>query len=211
MNLTELEQKLRTALKSQVNADDPAHDFEHFERVSRTAKKLAASENADPRIVIPAAWLHDLVVVPKNDPRRKEASKLSADAAETLLRSFQFPEDLLPWVKHAILCHSFSANIPPQSIEAKVVQDADRLDGLGAIGVARCFVTAGLLKRPLYHTGDPFCETREPNDQLFTLDHFYQKLFKVAQSLQTDSGRAEGIKRLAIMEHYLESLKEELL
>ncbi len=210
MDLSKLEKQLEEHIRQIAKPDDPAHDFLHFVRVSKMARKLAESEAADLRIVMPAAWLHDLVIIPKNDPRRKEASKLSGDAAESLLRSWGYPEDLLPYVKHAIVAHSFSANVPTQTLEAKVVQDADRLDGLGAIGIARCFATSGILKRPFYSLNDPFCDSRAPNDQEFGVDHFYQKLFLTAQNLKTESGKAEGIKRLAIMEHFLQSMREEL-
>ncbi len=162
------------------------------------------------RQVVPAAWLHDFVIIPKNDPRRKQASRLSADAAGKLLKEWGYDTELLAQIEHAIAAHSFSAAIAPETLEAKVVQDADRLDGLGSIGVARCFATAGLLKRSFYSELDPFCDEREPKDQEFTVDHFYQKLFKTANSLQTQAGKAEGSKRVEAMKVFLASLREEI-
>src|SRR4051812_1309918 len=79
-------------LKENDLASDPAHDLHHFERVVKTAKKISLSEKANLNIVIPAAWLHDLINVPKNDPRRKIASRLSADAAIEFLTSIHYPE-----------------------------------------------------------------------------------------------------------------------
>ncbi len=190
--------------------DDPAHDILHFRRVVALAKKLARAEKADLNIVVPGAWLHDLVVIPKNDPRRSQASRLSAAAAEKFLDEIDYPSDLQAEILHAIEAHSFSAAIKPRTLEAKIVQDADRLDGLGAIGIARVFATAGVLSRPFYADEDPFCDKRKPEDLKFTLDHFYQKLFRTVETLQTLSGRKEGEKRAQIMRRYLDDLAKEI-
>jgi uncharacterized protein len=192
------------------SAFDPAHDVLHFERVVRTAKSLCAVEQADENVVVPAAWLHDFVVVPKNDPRRKQASRLSAMAAIEFLRSIDYPAEFYEGIAHAIEAHSFSAAIEPRTIEASVVQDADRLDGLGAIGLARLFITAGLMRRPIYSSNDPFCEKREPDDSIFTVDHVYKKLFVVADTLKTEAGRDEGRLRLQILKAYLADLSREI-
>ncbi|MCC6277883.1 MAG: HD domain-containing protein [Oligoflexia bacterium] len=161
-------------------------------------------------IVLPSAWLHDLVTVPKNDPNRSQASRLSAKAARKLLEEWQYPAEFLDGICHCIEAHSFSAGIEPTTIEAQVVQDADRLDGLGAIGVARCFATAGIIKRPFYDVEDPFCRQRPPDDGVYTVDHFYKKLFVVAQSLKTEPGKHEGQRRLKVMKEYLAHLELEL-
>jgi len=91
-----------------------------------------------------------------------------------------------------------------------VVQDADRLDGIGAIGIARCFSCAGSMGRPFYSPVDPFCASREPDDARFTLDHFYRKLFKTAASMQTSAGRKEAERRVEVMREYLRELGEEI-
>lgn len=206
----EFENQLRNKITSVATADDPAHDLLHFERVVESAKALARQESADLNIVVPAAWLHDLVIVRKDDPRRKQASRLSAEAAVQFLTEIGYPSQYFDSIAHAIEAHSFSAAIPIRSLEAAVVQDADRLDGLGAIGIARCFATAGILKRGFYSSEDPFCQTRVPNDQVHTIDHFYQKLFKTVDTLQTKAGKAEGQRRKQFMETYLQQLSLEI-
>ncbi len=210
-SLIELEIILKNKISAIATNDDPAHDLLHFKRVVKIAKSICEKEQAQAEIVIPAAWLHDFVIVPKNDPRRKIASQLSAEAAVQFLKEISYPEKYFQDIAHAIAAHSFSANIEPKTLEAKIVQDADRLDGLGAIGIARCFATAGLLKRPFYNEDDPFCEQRTADDQQFTVDHFYAKLFKVANSLKTDAGRIEGIRRVDVMKNYLQELSSEII
>src|SRR5262245_51467281 len=113
-------------------AQDAAHDHEHVRRVVSTARRLAMAEGADMAVVVPAAWLHDCVVVPKDSPQRSQASTLAATAAVSFLRDIHYPETHLAGIEHAIAAHSFSAAIQPRTVEARVVQDADRLDAIGA-------------------------------------------------------------------------------
>jgi uncharacterized protein len=205
-----LEPLLESLLKGSGPRNDPAHDLLHLKRVVRMAKVLCAAERAQPEVVVPAAWLHDVLVISKDDPRRSQASRLSARAAVEILQQAGYPERHLEAIAHAIESHSFSAGIAATTVEARVVQDADRLDGLGAIGIARCFSTAGSLGRPFYNEEDPFCASRPPDDGRYTIDHFFQKLFKTAESLQTDAGKGEGRRRVGILRQYLADLQAEL-
>lgn len=190
--------------------DDPSHDILHIKRVVRAALELAAEEGADPWVVLPAAYLHDCVNVPKNDPRRKQASTLSAEAAVAYLKEAGYPEKYFDAIAHAIAAHSFSANIPPETIEAKVVQDADRLDALGAIGIARMFTINGVMKRPYYSEEEFLPETRIPDDMKQAIDHFYVKLFKLPDMMQTASGRSEATARVAYMRDFLAKMRAEV-
>lgn len=210
MKYLEIENIIFERVSQLASNEDPAHDLLHFKRVVKTAKAICATEKAKFEVVVPAAWLHDFVIVPKNDPRRKQASQLSADAAVKFLRELHYPEIYLEEIAHAIAAHSFSSGIEAKTLEAQVVQDADRLDGLGAIGIARCFATAGLFKRSFYAESDPFCELRAPDDQKYTVDHFFAKLFKTAQTLKTKAGREEGLRRMKTMQAYLASLNDEI-
>lgn len=109
-----------------------------------------------------------------------------------------------------IEAHSYSAQITARTTEAKIVQDADRLDGLGAIGIARCFSVSGLLRRRLYDPVDPFGEKRLLDDLSNTIDHFYVKLFNTVNTLQTRAGQAEGRRRAEHMRSFLEELGREI-
>lgn len=207
-------QKTETLLIDKVvrssNSCDPAHDVLHFKRVVQTARRLAGEEGGRLEIVLPAAWLHDLVWVQKSDPRRSQASRLSAQAALEFLSQIGYPAEFHAEIAHAIEAHSFSGGIEPQTLEAKIVQDADRLDAVGAVGIARCFATAGLLSRPLYSDDDPFCQERKPDDLKFTIDHFFVKLLNLADRLQTESGRREGHRRLLTMRGFLDEFRYEI-
>jgi uncharacterized protein len=202
--------RFRRKLRESDLGCDPAHDLAHFERVAETALALAREEGARWEVVAPAAWLHDLVNVPKSDPRRAQASRLSAQEACAWLRSEGYPEQALPDIAHAIEAHSFSAAIEPRTPEAAVVQDADRLDALGAIGIARCFAVSSQLGSRFYEAADPFAERRPLDDRSYAVDHFGAKLFRVAETLRTAAGRSEGARRAAFMRAFLDQLAREI-
>jgi uncharacterized protein len=191
-------------------SSDPAHDLAHIRRVVSNARWLAAAEGANLAVVIPAAWLHDCVVLPKDSERRSQASQLAAAQAGSFLREAGYPDEHIPAVEHAIAAHSFSAGIPPQTLEAQVVQDADRLDALGAIGIARTLLLGGVMGKPLYDSTEPLPQTRAPNDRENVIDHFYVKLLKLAGMMHTAAGRQEGERRTRLMNLYLEELGREL-
>ncbi len=191
-------------------AADPAHDLSHIKRVVNNALYLSDIESCNKEIVLPAAWLHDCVQVPKDSPQRAQASQLAADEAVRFLRTQEYPEALLEAVHHAVAAHSFSAGIPVESTEAGVVQDADRLDALGAIGIARCLLTGGALGSDIYHPDDLFAERRELDDKAFMVDHFHTKLFKLPDTMQTTAGREEANRRVAMMRTFLEELAREV-
>lgn len=191
--------------------EDPAHDLGHIGRVVRLALWLARVEGADPHIVLPAAYLHDIVNVPKNDPRRAQASTLAGAEAVRILEKYAYPTQYWEPVRQAIESHSYSAGIEPKSLEADCVQDADRLDALGSIGVVRCFAVGARINRKFYDLEDPFARLRPLNDMKFTLDHFEIKLLKIADTLRTRAGRLEGYRRLETMKSFLQQFEREIL
>lgn len=197
-------------IENVLGTKDPAHDLSHVKRVVAAAKKLAAKEGAILEVVLPAAWLHDLVNLPKNHPERKEASKMAAVEAIKFLESINYPKEYFEAIKHAIHAHSFSAGIKPETIEAKIVQDADRLDALGAIGLARLFSISTQLNRPFYNSNDAFAENRSYDDSLYAIDHIFIKLEKITQQMNTQSAKEEAQKRFSFILTYLNQLKSEI-
>lgn len=206
-----IEKHCQEFIKKELQKEsDSAHDLNHIVRVVKNAKLILESESADSEIVIVAAWLHDCVIVPKDHPERKKASTLAAEKAGEFLSGIEFPSDKIERVKHAVEAHSYSAGIAPQSLEAEIVQDADRLDAIGAIGIARCLMMGGTLGRPLYEPNDPFAKNREPDDSTWTIDHFYEKLFKLPELMHTETAKKEAVRRVEFMERYLQELKREI-
>src|SRR5450830_1597493 len=173
------------AIATAASDSDGAHDSAHLHRVWANARALMAAapeDKADALIVLAACYLHDLVNVPKTDPRRAQASRLSAVAACAALAASGFPADLLDGVAHAM--------------EARIVQDADRLDALGAVGLARLFYTAGRIGSSLAHGADPLALHRPLDDRSYALDHIVAKLAALPAMMQTAAGRALAHERL---------------
>jgi uncharacterized protein len=209
MTMDGVELELRCREKLAAVGGDAAHDLEHIRRVVANARTLAEAEGARLEVVLPAAWLHDCVAVPKDSPQRASASRLAAAQAVLWLHEWGWAAALLPDIAHAIEAHSFSAGVTPHTLEAKVVQDADRLDALGAVGLARCLLLGGATGRPLDAAGDPFCARRQPDDRAACVDHFYTKLLRLEETMQTAGGRREARHRTAYLRQFLAELQRE--
>ncbi|WP_299041304.1 HD domain-containing protein [uncultured Tateyamaria sp.] len=188
---------------------DGAHDIWHVRRVWASCQRIADALETptDRQVLMIAAYLHDIINLPKDHPRRTEAAQMSADHAVAWMasRGLQGQEA----VALAILGHSYSAGHPCETLEAQVLQDADRLEALGAIGIARCFVTAGRLGAGIVHGGDPLAEARGLEDQRFALDHFEVKLFGLPETLNTAPARAMAAERMPLMRAFQAALAAE--
>lgn len=206
MNVLE---QLQKEVRKKIS-NDPAHDFDHIMRVYKNAEKLAQKEKANAKLVLCAALLHDIVNYPKSDKRSKNSSTHSAIAAKKILSKYDFTNSEIKIVTDAIRDHSFSKNKKPKTIEGKILQDADRLDAIGAIGIARAFAVSGVEKRSFYNKEDPFCSKRKPDDTKWAVDHFYRKLLKLEKLMNTKSAKIEAKKRTKFLENFLSELKLEI-
>lgn len=188
---------------------DSAHDIAHIKRVVKNGLEIANYEQADISIILPACWLHDIVNVDKKSDLRNKGSLLSADKAIQILKDINYKSDYEK-IHHAIHAHSFSANVKTNNIEAMVVQDADRLDALGALGISRCLMYGAHINTPLYDFEDPFAENRELDDSKNTIDHFHIKLKKLPDTMKTEKGKIIAKERWLYMEDFLNQLKKEI-
>jgi len=212
MELTQWQQRFESWLDQHHATNDAAHDISHFRRVWMTAQKIMPHHHADPLVVMTACYFHDIVSLPKNHPERSQSSRLAARKTRDILqRDFpDFPPDRYAAVVHAIEAHSFSAGIAPQSPEAKIVQDADRLEALGAIGLARVFAVSGALGVALFDARDPFADSRDVDDKAFALDHFQTKLLRLPETMQTEVGRKLARHNADFLIQFMAKLSAEL-
>lgn len=210
MELAAWELRFEKFLIDQQTSADAAHDNDHLRRVVKTVRLLAAAEGAALEIVVPAAWLHDCVRISKSSPLRSRASLLAAERAVLLLDGWGYEENYREAIRHAIEAHSFSAGVTPQTVEAKVLQDADRLDALGAVGLCRCLMVGGEGHKVIYDEADPFCEKRKPDEQKYIIDHFYSKLLNLADKMNTATAQKEAQRRVEFMRCFLLQLRKEL-
>ncbi len=207
-SLADLRDELRLIVQEQM-ATDSAHDLAHLDRVWMNARKIAGG-SSDSKVLMAASYLHDLVNLPKDDPNRNLASRYSAKKAAPFLVSLGFAPEQIKATQHAISAHSFSAGITPETFEAEVLRDADRLDSLGAIGIARTFLVAGAIGLPLYDPADPFAQNRILDDGKFSLDHWQVKLLKLPDGMITDKGQKLAKSRVKVMLRFLDDLSGEI-
>ncbi len=210
LSLADWSELFLTYMQTIDNQFDPGHRIDHVMRVTKAAIELGGKEGAAMEIVLPAAMLHDTKPIGKFDKDRALSSALSAEHTLTLLQHWGYPSEYYPEIKHAILAHSFSANVKAETLEAQVVQDADRLDALGAIGIARTMACGFKNGNPLYDAVEPFPRKRAANDNISIIDHFYVKLLRLPESFHTTSAKSEAMLRVTSMEAFLQELAREI-
>jgi uncharacterized protein len=197
-------------IKVMYEAADSAHDFSHLMRVYKNAQKIGKEECADMQVLLYAALLHDVGAESKLSEASAESDVLRLRIAEEFLKKKSLPEDLRNKVLYAIDVHRFSKGIVPATKEAEILQDADRLDAMGAIGIARVFMTGGAMGRKFYSPEDPLCKTRAPDDKMWNLDHFFKKILKLESGMYTESARRIASRRAAVLKRYLGDLQKEI-
>jgi uncharacterized protein len=205
-----LMRRLCELAQSRCARNGPAHDFLHVMRVTESARRIGVVEGADLDVVLPAALLHELFNYPKGHPQSHLSGEVCAEHAADALRQEGCAAHLIDPISECIRTHAFSRGLVPATIEGKVLQDADRLDAIGAIGIARCFATCAEMGVPFYQPDDPFCRQREPDDKCWGLDHFYRKLLRIPDGLHTATARAIASERLRLMKSFLEQLGHEI-
>lgn len=208
--MKDLRAQLRDVIRKEME-QDPAHDVLHLDRVWANAHRIALDEGGiNLKVLLAAAYLHDLVNLPKDHPDRKKASTYSAEKAEPILAQLGYSEADINAAQHAIKAHSYSAGIEPETQEAVILRDSDRLDALGAVGIARTFMVAGQMDRPLADPVDPFAANRSLDDQLWSIDHWHLKLLQLPREMRTRKGQKIARKRARLMLAYLRQLAKEM-
>jgi uncharacterized protein len=208
------EQIIRT-VQLLLHNQSPAHDFQHVLRVYKNAEMISKQEkgSVDLDVVLAAALLHDLVVYPKGSIKTINSADDSAEIAKKILLEYKnYPREKIEKVADAIRTHSYSKKLVPRSLEGKILQDADRLDAIGAIGIARTFSVGGSENRSLYNPTDPFYKSeRQLDDTQWTLDHIKKKLMILKNSMHTKTAKKIAEQRTEFMELFLNQLRSEIL
>ena len=190
---------------------DPAHDFSHIMRVYKNAETIGISEGTDMEVLLPAVLLHDIVVYPKGSTKSSRSSDESAVLTKKILVKYGYSQDQISKICYCIRVHSYTKRVVPTSLEGRILQDADRLDALGAIGVARTFSIAGLENRPFYNADDPFWRSnRNLDDKQWTLDHFQTKLLKLEEVMHTETAKKIARERTRFMITFIRQLQNEI-
>ena len=188
---------------------DPTHDTAHALRVAVWTLRLGGAD-VDAREAVAAALLHDAVNPPKDSPERASASKRSAAHARERLAALGFTPEAGERIAAAVRDHSWSRGAEPEDALGCALQDADRLEALGAIGLLRCVSTGVRMGGAWFDPDDPWAVSRPLDDTRYSVDHFFTKLLLVPESMRTAAGRAEAGRRAAWLRAFLEQLGSEL-
>lgn len=203
---TELEKTAREACANRGSG----HDWLHVARVTRLAEQLARAEGGDAELLRAAAMLHELVNHPKNHPRSSLSGTDCALAARELLSRLGAEPVWAEKVARCIEEHAWSAGKEPSLRESALLQDADRLDALGAVGLARCFATADRMDSLIHHPEDPGATARELDDRRYAMDHLTKKLLRLPERLHTATARKLAEPRVKMVREFYEAMLEEL-
>jgi uncharacterized protein len=193
---------------------DPVHDFDHVLRVYRMAERLARAEGADLEIVQAAVLLHDAEGSAPGSETRKNHHHRSADFAGLVLVAEGWPADRISAVQHCIRAHRFrNDGETPQTLEARILFDADKLDVLGAIGAARTITYAALNNQPFYAPpSKQFIESgeKEPGEPHSAYHEYVFKLCRIKDLLFTSTARALASERDIYLEDFFRQLASEI-
>ncbi len=199
-------------VKQQLACAEAGHNWFHVERVYKTAQQIAQHENVDMLVVKLAALLHDIADSKFNNGDEE----IGPTKAVIFLRSLHIAENVVLHVQQIIKHMSFknSFDAPTfSSLEMQIVQDADRLDAIGAIGIARAFAYGGYKNRELYNPAIPpkTKQTKQEykNSQAPTINHFYEKLLLLKDTMNTATGKKMALQRHQFMLAYLEQFYAE--
>ncbi len=206
----ELRRKLIAAAKNKVK-NDLSHDFNHLYRVLILAEKIGNVEDADLDVVIPAALFHDIIVYKGTSKQVHEIEESVSVATDVLGSMKGYPKNKIAEVAYAISMCSFSRNTKPETIEAKIVHDADLLEATGAIAIMRTFSSSVIMhNESFYNPNDPMCNKRQPEPGKYSLDLFFARLLVAYKKMHTDTAKVIALRRIKFLTMFLDEFRLEL-
>lgn len=176
----------------EVFSQPGSHGLDHVLRVVYLCEMIGKEEGADMRVLIPAAYFHD-IARPAEEETGVPHEEAGAQMAERYLRSIRYDEEFIPGITHAIRTHRYSSGEEPETLEARVLSDADKLDAMGAVGIARTFIRAG------EHHG----EIRD------AVDHMHKKLLNLNGLMYTKTAKRLAEDRHRFLDLFLKTFMEE--
>jgi len=188
-------QETEKFIKNGFSGETTGHDYYHIERVVKMARKIALEEKADLFLVEISAWLHDV-----GDYKLHNGVDKSTELITEFLINQNVDYDLIQQILEIISQVSFSKGNTPTTLEAKIVQDADRLDAIGAVGLARVFAYGGSKQREIWNPENP--------DET-SVQHFYDKLLKLKDLINTNSAKKIAEERHQYLEDFLARFYQE--
>lgn len=195
MNEIEILQKTKQFIFEGFTGEGTGHDYYHIERVVKVARRIAKEENANEFLVELAAWLHDV-----GDYKLHNGIDKSEELISEFLNELYVSKEIISKIIEIVSQVSFSKGKLAESLEAKIVQDADRLDAIGAVGLARVFAYGGSKEREIWNPENP---------EMTTIQHFYDKLLKLKDLMNTHTANRIAQERHRYLEEFLDRFYKE--
>ncbi|KZN25276.1 phosphohydrolase [Haladaptatus sp. R4] len=204
-----LPEAVRPRVKPYFENVAPAHDWHHVQRVANLAETLAAEYDPDGRILFSAVWLHDIGRGREDRGEIEDHAEWGAEEAKGILAEFGAAEHEIRAVQHCIRAHRFSNDVEPETLEAKLLSDADNLDALGAVGIARVFCYGGEHRNTMHDPGMPL-DADETRAGATSMNHFHKKILRLPSRMYTDAGRRVADERRAFVETFIDRFEREV-
>lgn len=205
-----MQDEVRERARSYFGDVNPSHDWRHVRRVARLAETLAAKYDPDERVLFAAVWLHDIGRAKEDSGEIEDHAEWGASEAGEILRDLGTDSETIESVQHCIRAHRYSNDVEPQSREAEILSDADNLDALGAVGIARCFSYGGELGQLLHDPDLPPAEDETVAGQT-QLNHIHKKILDLPERMYTDAGRELADERAAYVTKFTEQFEREVV
>lgn len=207
--MTSLISNTESFVRTTLSGEGTGHDWWHCARVRNTALGLAKEEGANELVVELGALLHDIADHKLHGGDREKGPRMAREWLEGQGVETEVVEHVLNIVTHMSWSKSHTGNMAFDSLEMRIVQDADRLDAIGAIGIARAFATGAYFGQPLHDPEQPLKTEYQGNNTPSTIHHFHEKLLKIADQMHTETARKFARERHAYLEEYLERFMKE--
>nr|WP_227374809.1 HD domain-containing protein [Haladaptatus halobius] len=203
-----LVEAVRSRAKTYFEDVAPTHDWHHVRRVATLAETLAAEYDADETVLFVAVWLHDIGRGREDRGEIDDHAEWGAREAKRILADFDPARETVEAVQHCVRAHRFSNDVEPETLEARLLSDADNLDALGAVGIARNFCYSGEHGKPLHDPDRPI-ETDDTAAGSTAVNHFHKKILRIPKRMHTDAGRKLADERRAFVEPFVDRFERE--
>jgi len=198
-------EKIKREASTYFSDISPSHDWLHVKRVANLAEELQKNEGGDQEILMLSVYLHDIGRAREDNGEIKDHAAWGAEKAREILSNQGHHDEVIERVQHCIEAHRYSNNIEPETVEAKILSDADNLDAIGATGIARTFSFSGESQQPLARLENPKKEGRET-----TLNHVREKLLNLKDRMYTDKGLEIAENRHKFTENFVKQFEAEM-
>ncbi|WP_132058964.1 HD domain-containing protein [Halorussus amylolyticus] len=201
---------VRRRAREYFDSESPAHDWHHVERVGELAETLAEAYEVDEDVLFAAVWLHDIGRAREDRGEIEDHAEWGAsEAGDILADGLGARAETVRAVQHCIRAHRYSNDVEPESREAELLSDADNLDALGAVGIARCFAYGGELGQVLYDS-DLSLEDDDTAAGATQFNHFHKKILSLPDRMYTEAGRELAAERREFVVEFLDRFEREV-